>query len=355
MSPLEKGVELKKLLPKFGSMRALAGVIGLSEGRMRQLIKRAGPPQGGTPEPMATTGAGETPVVQTLVVAQPPPQEQLAAPQPPQQVPPARRAVGEESRPRPSANSILPNETEAIPPAGQAAGQQEDSESNKTGGGPTAPLQGGETKEMAAGDYPIKDPEVGAKLLAEWIKSNYYEVDRLVAITDFKTSRDGVRKPEYDHEASEVGDIPVGVGAEEVINLCQPPRMDEPIMHNDLNWRFKWFARWSSVLLPDPKIRSAAIELAGRSLVPPPRKWPLIYIDPKKKQPTVHLRSKSMAVADVLEKLETPLLEVIKVLPGYMPRGTPLPEYILLNPSEVEEVLRYAAATVREGRRPSED
>lgn len=122
---------------------------------------------------------------------------------------------------------------------------------------------------MAAGDYPIKDPEVGAKLLEEWMRSNFSSIDWQTTIKDFKGARDGIRKPEY--EASKVS-IPAGVDANELINLCQLPPMDEKIMLNDLNWRFKWFARWSSVLLPDPKIRSAAIELAGRSLVP--LSWP---------------------------------------------------------------------------------
>jgi hypothetical protein len=295
LSPLEKGVELKKLLPKFGSKRALAGVIGLSEGRVRNLIKEIGLRQGGTPELIAATGAGETPVIQTSVVAQPPPPEK-----------------------------------------------------------PAAPLPEGATTEVVAADYPIEDPKVGAELLAEWIRSNFISDDWENMIKDFQAAGDGNRKRAYYVEAEKAGGIPIGGGAKEVINLCRPPRMEGTVMLNDVNWRFKWFAWWSFVVLPDPRIRSQAVGLVGKLLFPLPPKWGRIYIDTKTKQPTVHLPSEEMAVADYLEKLVTPLLDVINILPALMYQGkTPLPESIKLNPNAAVEVLRYAAATVREGRWPS--
>jgi len=198
---------------------------------------------------------------------------------------------------------------------------------------------GGQT----APDYAIKDPNVGGQLVAAWIRSNFKYPDWPGVIADYTTAywftRSSVRK-----EVELVNNIPAGLTRFEVIRYCLSDAIRAELEGGFIqDARKKWFACWASILLPDPAIRRKAVEEAGQILDRPAARWSYMVYDPHLNQPTPCIRSQGTPLADFLEGL-TEYVNFRSLLENGGPRE-----------AEVEEALRYAAATLREGSPPPLD
>ena len=202
---------------------------------------------------------------------------------------------------------------------------------------------GGNAAKPAAPDYAIRNPGAGGQVLATWIRSNFKHPDWSGAIADYTTAywfnRWSVHK-----EVELVNTLPAGLTPSEVIRCCLSDAIKAELEGGFFqDARRKWFACWTSILLPDPAIRRKAVEIAGQILQRPAARWSYMAFDPQLNQPTPCLRSQGTPLADFLEGL-TKYVNFRSLLKD---RG-PLE-------AEVEEALRYAAATLREGSPPPLD
>lgn len=141
-----------------------------------------------------------------------------------------------------------------------------------------------------------------------------------------------------------LGQIPAQLTPEQVIQYCLSDPIKEELEGDPQAGRKKWFVRWTSVLLPDLKIRAEAVEFAAKLLAQRAPRWSYLCYTPYLNRPTPCILSKGTPVAEFLEK---------KLMPYLNSRGMLLKEG--LREEEVLEALRYAAATLGEGSPPGLD
>ena len=202
------------------------------------------------------------------------------------------------------------------------------------------PRAGGHAAQPAAPDYAIKDPEAGGQLVAAWIRSNFKHPDWPGVIDDYTTAS-WFTRPSVRQEVELVNDIPAGLTPSEVIMHCLSDAIKTGLEGGFFqDARKKWFVCWVSILLPDPAIRRKAVEIAGQILQRPAARWSYMAYDPQLNQPTPCIRSQGTPLADFLEGLAR-----------YVNLRSLLENEGLLQ-AEVEEALRYGAATLRQGSPP---
>lgn len=195
----------------------------------------------------------------------------------------------------------------------------------------------------AAPDYAIRDLEVGGQLIAGWIRSNFKYRDWSHVIADYTTAS-WFNRPSVRRDVERANNIPAGLRPFEVIRYCQSDAIKAELEGGFFQDAMrKWFVCWASILLPDALMRRKAVERAGQILDMPAARWSYLTYDPHLNQPTPCIRSQGTPLADFLEGL-TKYVNFRILLNNGGPQE-----------AEVEEALRYAAATLREGSLPPLD
>jgi hypothetical protein len=192
-------------------------------------------------------------------------------------------------------------------------------------------------------DYAVKDATAGGKVLCAWMRANIKRKGWPQYVDEFRRALQWITRQEYSQEVKQVGKIPPGLTLPKVIEYCRSESIAEG-METDTSRALKnWFARWRSVLLPDPMIRAKSVELAGKLLNATVVPWALLANAPYLNRLTPCILSTGRAVAEVVETLAGDL--EIRSLRAREQLST----------EEISEALRYAAAALREGIPPALD
>ena len=340
LSAREKGAYLKELLPKFSSIRAFAKAISKSEGRIRQLLKVADGAKKSKENHEATKAE-----VDAHALPSPSPQPEAHS------IPVVQNTLqGNNGKPKGDEKSLQQssgrsdNALTVRPPTQAGVAQIEPEGKEESVEGATAKRRKGLRNGTLVGPtatpgYAMNDVAAAGKLLRDWIRWNFKPDEWHGAVEDVKTAY-WLWRQEIRTEARQDGQIPAGLTPEEVIKHCLSNSIKEGLESDTQNARRKWFARWASVLLPDPKMRGAAAETAKELLKEPTPRWLAITYDPRLNHPTCCIRSTGQEVVDVLDTLA-------EVLCGRPPLGG-----TQASREDMAEAVRYAAATLREGSPP---
>ncbi len=342
LTAAERGVRINKLLPKFSSQRALAKAVGKSEARIRQSLKKAEGVKIVTNQAASEDLKAETPA------------REISPPEPlsqshhgmlqPEQVPPKVAQASEQRR----AGNMINDKAPAVQPLTQIATAQERVERPKAEEADSLSTLRKEAivaepvHATAGTDYAIKDIPTGGEVLFAWIRANVKPREWDEAIADFKTAY-WLSSPTCREEVTKVGTIPAGLTPDEVIKSCLTSSIKKELVSNPRDARRKWFACWTSILLPDIGVRRDAAECAQKLLNVRGRRWDYLTNSAYENRPTPCLRSNNVSVADFLERL-----------PRYL-NAHALLDGERLREVEVAEALKYAAATLREGSPPGLD
>jgi hypothetical protein len=341
LTPDQKRIWLKELLPKFPSKRALAKAVGKTEGRIRQLIKIAKaskhfpeqPPLVDAEARTSSRHTGLAPVASENNGLTP--QAEHGALETPKGAP-------EVSDPNASTKTLR-EDVPAVPETAQAATAKAEIEHKQVAGaGPEGDVAGKPVLAASATNYAIRDLKAGGKVLFTWIRANVKSREWDEAIEDFKTAY-WISKSSYQEEKLQLGNIPDGLTPDEVIRLCKTTSIERELESIPRDARRKWFACWTSVLLPDSGVRRDAVVYAGKLLKVRCRRWDYLTNAAYLNRPTPCLRSNNLPLPDLLEKLT------------YYLNTRALMAAERIGEVEVTEALKYAAATLREGSPPGLD
>jgi hypothetical protein len=315
LPPKENGICLINLLPMFSSKRALARAIRRSESRVRQLSKVAEDDKKAHERVAASETKAEPAVARSGPTEQP---QNLPGPQgiahSPAKSLQSRRAEG-------SNVDISQLSPEMVVAQNGVGGKEE-----RVPAGPSA-------------EGHSIDVETAAKLLRDWIRWNFKPEEWSETVEDLKAI-DWCRRQEFRDEVKEVGGISPSLPPEEVIESCKTDQIEQDLESDRKKAVRKRFARWASILLSDFGKRVKALEGAEELLKERSSPWGSIGYDPALKRPTRCIRSTRQKLEDFFDALAKDF--PAKVLFGQF----------LLRRDEVEEALRYAAATFREGSPP---
>lgn len=257
----QKSERLNELLPKFPSRRALAKAIGKSEGRIRQLLGRSDDVQ-----EQLSSGDVESRVPVDQISSQPRTDSEASMPLKQETtiaVPSMPAEALHDSTKGKTAHDNGPTVQEVMDAQGEPRARKEVGDADSSGVGE----QRGETARAAtAPDYAMKDVRAGGELVFAWIRANIKSCDWDDAIQDLKRSAYWLSRNAYHQEVRQEGDIPAGFTPEQVIKYCLTSSLEKELESNPREARRKWFACWTSVLLPDPGDRRDAVEFAGKLL-----------------------------------------------------------------------------------------
>jgi hypothetical protein len=338
----QRGGKLLELLSHFPSQRALAKAVGKSEARIRQSLKKAEGVKIVTNQAASEDLRAETPAGE---ISPPEPLSQSHASMlQPEQVPPEVAQASEQGR----AGNMINDNAPAVQPLTQIATAQERVERPRAEEADSLSTLRKEAvvaepvHATAGTGYAIKDIRTGGEVLFAWIRANVKPLEWDEAIADFKRAY-WLFSPTYRDEVTQVGTIPAGLTPDEVIKSCMTPSIKKELVSNPRGARRKWFACWTSILLPDIGVRRDAAECAQKLLNVRGRRWDHLTNSAYENRPTPCLRSNNLSVADFLERL-----------PQYL-NPPALWDGERLREVEVAEALKYAAATLREGSPPGLD
>jgi hypothetical protein len=337
----QKGNRLKELRPKFPSNRALAKAVGKTEGRIRQLIKVAKASKRSSEQPPSVEAEARTSSRHPGLAPVASENDGLT-PQAEHGVFEMHKGATEVSDPTATTKTFR-DDAPAGPETTQAAPAKVEIEPKQVAGaGPEGDVAGKTVLAASATNYAIKDLKVGGNVLFSWIRANVKSREWDEAIEDFKTAY-WISKSSYQEEKLQLGNIPDGLTPDEVVRLCKTTSIERELENIPRDARRKWFACWTSVLLPDSGVRRDAVVYAGKLLKVRGGRWDYLTNTAYLNRPTPCLRSNNLPLPDLLEKL-THYLNM-RVLVAVERIGE----------VEVTEALKYAAATLREGSPPGLD